>query len=179
MSIIMSSSYNLSFLKESNFVLYTCRITAPLNITWQWFEWPGNCTVTNHKRKWVKLLTSFGLSMRYSGPGQVHSQYHTYRKVLPSNRENNICGTICMQSHSPLSWDWLVAKWYKKFLASYLLKEIGRTTSIPTWSEDTYEEWLIREAGYAIWRGEDAQTFHYGKNMCLQLDRNDGWHGYW
>ena len=37
MSIIMSYSYNLSFLKEYNFVLNIFSIAIPLNITWQWF----------------------------------------------------------------------------------------------------------------------------------------------
>ena len=128
MSIIMSFYYNLSFLKEYNFVLYTCRITTPLNIIWKCFEWSVNCTVTNHKNNWVKLLTSFGLSMRHSGLEHVHSQHYTYGKVLPSNMENNICGTICMQSHCLKLLDWLVDKWLQKFLASNLLKEIGRTT---------------------------------------------------
>ena len=36
MSIIISYSYYLSFLKKSKFVLYTCRITTPMKITWQW-----------------------------------------------------------------------------------------------------------------------------------------------
>ena len=68
---------NVTFLKfiihkKSNFVLYICRSTTPLNITRKWFELSGNCTVTNQKRNWVKLLTSFGLSMRHSGPVKVH-----------------------------------------------------------------------------------------------------------
>ena len=126
----MSSSYNLSFFNKSNFILYTFRSTTLLRITWQWFEWSVNCTFTNQKRKWFKILTSFGLSMRHSDPGQVHSQHHTYIKVMPLNMENNICGTICMQSHSPRSWDWLVAEWHKNSLASDLLKEIWMTTSM-------------------------------------------------
>ena len=118
-------------IKKSNFVIYTFNITTTLNITCKWFEWSGNCTVTNNKRNWVKILNSFVLSMRYSVPRQVHSKHHTYGKVLPSNMENYICGTICTQIHSPRSWEWLVAEWHQKFLASDLLKEIGRTTSMP------------------------------------------------
>ena len=126
----MSSSYNLSLLKESNFFLYTCRSTKPLNTTYQWFEWSGDCTVTNHKRNWVRLLTIFVLIMRHYGPGQVHSKHHIYGQVLPSNMENHICGTICMKNHSPRSWDWLVAKWHQKLFSSYLLKIMGMTTSM-------------------------------------------------
>ena len=80
-----------------------------MKITWKWFQLSVNCTVTNHKRNWVKLLTIFGFSMRHSGPGQVHSKHYTYGKVMPSNMENYIYGTICMQIHSPGSWGLLVA----------------------------------------------------------------------
>ena len=41
--------------------------------------------------------------------------------------KNDICGTICMQSHSSKSWDWLVSNQYEKLLTSDLLREIGRT----------------------------------------------------
>ena len=70
-------------IKKSNLVLYTCRLTTPLKILWKWLKLSGNCTATNQKRKWVKLLTSFGLRMRHSGPEPVHLQHHTYGKVLP------------------------------------------------------------------------------------------------
>ena len=68
--------------------------------------------------------------MRHSGPGRVHSKHHTYRKLMSSNMENHICCAICMQIHSPRSWDWLVADWHQKLLASELLKYIGRTKSM-------------------------------------------------
>ena len=78
----------------------------------------------------VKLLTSCGLIMRHYGPWQVHLQHHTYGKVFPSKMENHIFGTICMQSHLSRSWEWLVSKWHQKLLASDLLREIVRTTSM-------------------------------------------------
>ena len=179
MSIIISSSYNLLFLKESNFVLYTFSITTPMNTTWQWFKWAGDCTVTNHKSNWFKLLTICGLSMIHYGPGQVRSKYHTYVKFLPSNMENYIYGTICMQSHSPMSWEWLVPKWHQNSWHQNFWKKLEGLKSCPKWSEVTYAEWLIGESGYTIWRGKYSQKFHHGKTMCLQLDQHDGWHGYW
>ena len=37
-------------------------------------------------------------------------KHNKYGQVLPSNMDNHICGTICMQIHSPRSSEQLVAK---------------------------------------------------------------------
>ena len=123
----MSSFYNLSFLKEYNFVLYTCRSTTPLNITWQCFEWSENYCHKSEEEL-VQTIDQFWIENETLWSGIVSSKHHTYGKVLPSNMENHICGTICMQSHPPISWYWLVAEWHQNCLASDLLKEIRRTT---------------------------------------------------
>ena len=127
----MSYSYNLSLLKESNLVLNTRRRTTPQKITMQWFEWSGNCTVTNQKRNranyWPVLDWAWEILVQdrfITNIIHMNKLCHQVWKTI------SVFGTIYMEIYSLRSWEWLVNKLHQTFLASYLLKGIEMTTSM-------------------------------------------------
>ena len=106
-------------------------------------------------------------------PYIIHIETFCHKKL-----KNYICGTIFIQSHSPKSWNWLVADWYQKFLASDPLKEIGRTTIMSN---------MVRVQVYRVncpiirlysMARQRCKKLHHGNKVCLQLYRYDGWHSF-
>ena len=71
-------------------------------------------------------MTSFGLIMRYSGPGQVYSKHHTYGLVLPSKKEIiSVAQYVCKFIHQGPGTGFFRVK---NNLASDLLKGIVMIT---------------------------------------------------